>query len=1106
MKKKILGYLNIFLLLIFFLILQIPIISYGENVSFKSPDEIDQQKMLENLPIGAHNGLSAHGEQWELFKDTRVKLEPEILEAKRLEELEKIKPVFPEAVTHTADPNFIVFGYHPSYRDGYESHYRWHAITHIGYCFVEFDSTAAIHTTSWDNRPDAFKAGGAAQANGVKVVLVLLSQDFNETHLNTVMQSASLRNTLINNVVAEVNSDSYCQGVSLDFELSWGIATRDGITLFCQGLNNSLKALTPPRELSLYVNPSYSSTRHNIPGLEPHLDYMLFSCYPWAGSWSSTVNAISDAYSFIRQANNYIDAGMPPNKVVLSISAYGYRWYTSSPTYGATIDSNIGSMGFITGMYDTTLEPEYGGPYTNNYERSDETGWYTFNDGATRVHVWDDDESLEYKLRLAKSWQDPDEVNNGTRLRGVAFWELGWLTKGTSYDPITDTLVIKTRTYGQLYQLCEEIFSPPGDINYLFEKFEGPDSQRDFRWRDPNESPDTTGAHTDSSRSVQTAPAGSGKPTNSDNAIQVYFDFENSSGNKIFFRHEILNDNIDTSITDKNSAKAYFDTTTKITAYMYVSGIGYSGRQVRMVVMDANRQLEMSNPYSLATPGWRLLEWDLTDLAQINAYTTSEPAFTNGNGVLNTAGSGAKDIAFIGFIIEGGGTGSGTVYFDELSYTHSNPDGKNYIINEFRYNGVANEFVEIYGPAEAIPLGFQLRVFDSTDGSATTFNISGAITDDGGGYGFFVVGDLEVPYVDFTPTGFSASDDNIPYTDPSAIQLYNSITGGVYDSVVYEAYGGLDNLIREQTLGVTQNGYPWLGEIASGTNVSGEPYTKGRYPDGNDTHINYNDFSFMPASPGLSNGNTVSVSLGPTYNFDATIPTKAFKTFEAFSVQNPIPSGIPESPNKGNVHRCVDTTGGGVISVIGDAALGYDGNGYFVSGEIYIPTSTDSAQAIAIGICGHQGSNFFSTSAEDSSSYESGYWLIFENKSGVGLNDGRDDHPDVFEFVYATNDNMDGEKVALLGSKSLALTGASAGAWTTFYFKIDPNAASGNRLIAQIKGVDIYRGNIPSGGPISGAFQIGFRENHAGNPASNEGTWIDNISIGPTEVSDWLLY
>lgn len=234
---------------------------------------------------------------------------------------------------------------------------------------------------------------------------------------------------------------------------------------------------------------------------------------------------------------------------------------------------------------------------------------------------------------------------------------------------------------------------------------------------------------------------------------------------------------------------------------------------------------------------------------------------------------------------------------------------------------------------------------------------------------------------------------------------------------------------------------------------------------------------------------------------------KAFKTFQAFSVQNPVSAGLPASPSGGYVHRCVDTTGGGVISVIGDAYLGYDGNGYFVSGEIYIPTSTDPAQAIAIGICGHQGSNFFSTSAEDSSSYESGYWLIFENRSGVGLNDGRPDHPDVFEFVYATNDNMDGEKVTLLGSATRASTGAASGAWTTFDFKIDPNAVSGNRLIAHIKDADVYCGNIPSGGPISGAFQIGFRENHAGGPASNEGTWIDNIYIrSVTAVNNWLLY
>ena len=233
------------------------------------------------------------------------------------------------------------------------------------------------------------------------------------------------------------------------------------------------------------------------------------------------------------------------------------------------------------------------------------------------------------------------------------------------------------------------------------------------------------------------------------------------------------------------------------------------------------------------------------------------------------------------------------------------------------------------------------------------------------------------------------------------------------------------------------------------------------------------------------------------------MPSSAFQTFDDFTVQA---SGVGASPSGGNVHRCVDPAGGGVISFIGDKALGSGGTGYTVTGEIYIPAAGEPAQAIGIGFCGTQGSTFF-TNFPASNGYENGYWLIYENQAGIGLNDGRADHPGTFEFVHASNDNMDGSPVELLGSAAIGSTGASEGAWTTFELSVDPNAGAGTQLVATIGGTTVFSGAIPAGGPSQGAVQIGFRENHSGGPAANEGTWVDNIAIGPiaADVSEWLI-
>jgi hypothetical protein len=150
-----------------------------------------------------------------------------------------------------------------------------------------------------------------------------------------------------------------------------------------------------------------------------------------------------------------------------------------------------------------------------------------------------------------------------------------------------------------------------------------------------------------------------------------------------------------------------------------------------------------------------------------------------------------------------------------------------------------------------------------------------------------------------------------------------------------------------------------------------------------------------------------------------------------------------------------------------------------------------------------QGSTFFGPTPS-SSGYESGYWLIYQNQPSVGLAHGRADHPGVLEFVHATHDNQDGERVTLLGATPLSATNAAGGAWANFELSVDPSAAPASQLIARLGGTLIYSGPIPSDGPTSGAFGVGFRENHAGPPIASEGTWVDGLlfELATTPLTD----
>ncbi len=1067
----------VFLACVCFFIIPVFFPTYAESVSddeftASSSPHMEQTRMMEKYPpLPTEDDMEAK----RLEEEGRLFPEPAPLE----------EPA-PAAAAPAISDDFIVFGYIQNESVVY--HLRWQALTHIGSLFVNFDSSGYLtNPGNFTGRSSYLKAGGAADAAGVKVVMVVRNSGFDVSVINSVMTNATYRDNLIDDIVSVLSSDGYSHGVSFDFEpFSWTSSARDGMTTFFSDLRAEFDAVNPDWEISLYADPTPSSTQFDLAGFTPNLNYYTYSCYDWATG--NTAHAISDFDNYISQINNfYLSGGVPAEKMVITISSYSRRW-TDTNTYNGT-GSSSASQGFTDGLYDTTLNPNYGGPYTNNYVTGDECGWHTWNESGTDyTRTWEALEGIEYKVRHVLSNQDSGGTYNGKQLGGIGFWSLYWMAELSSYDPRASSSVSRTRTYPHIYQAVMEAYSPPGTTRYVIDGYEG----LDYRWRDPNEAPDSSGdSDSDSYRTLQSSPSGSGAPPDTTNAMEVYFDFEASSGNQLVFAHEVLNSALAPSVADINATTAHFDFSTKLSAYIYTPS-SYSGRAVRMLLIDGDDELEMSEQYSLSTSGWQYIEWDITDASSVHGFSTSEPNFSSGDGAIDTSGGGERDISFFGFLIEGGGAGSGSVYFDEVAYEHTNPGRKDYVVNEFRYDDPALEFVEIYGPAGTIPESLQLRFFDASDGNVLkTFSISGSIPDDTGtGYGYWVLGDSGVANVD-SSTGFGSGSDDLPNSDPSAMQIYNTSSGNVYDSVVYEAYGGLDDLIRLKTQRVTGEGYPWLGRIASGGNASSIDYTQGRYPDGADTQRNNADFSFMPASPGMANGD--SITLPVTYTFTST-PSTAFQTFQDFSVADPTAAGLPASANGGNAHRCIDTNGGGVMSVIGDKALGYDGNGYSVEGEIYIPDSGEPAQANGIGICGNHGSAFF-TSSRDSNSYEDGYWILYENCSGVNLDDGRPDHAGVFEFVHASHDNMDEYPVELLSSKTLSEVGITAGGWTSFYMSVDPGASTSRQLLIALSDTPVYEGAIPEGGAEAGAFVVGFRENHSGEPVSSEGTWVDNVTL-----------
>jgi spore germination protein YaaH len=1016
------------------------------------------------------------------------------------------------AATPSINSDRIVFGY-LQIDDSAVRYIKWNALTHIGCRQTSVNSSGDFTnlTSTFINRDADLKPGGAAEKAGVKVLLVPTTfGDRPGGVVESVFTNATNRNNLISNIVSAVNNATYgCDGVSFDIEFKWSDWDTGGtIKAGIAQMFTDLRAQLPNKIISIYVTPAdYVSIMWDVPTLAATCDFILQTGYDYGTGTSSKVHAISDYDSNLSPIGHWINAGMPPEKIVYALSAYGVN-RTGVTAYGQTGGTSLSSTWFADTLYDTTLRQANSGPFTNQYEAGDEAAWYTYNaSGVDHAVTWDNEDSLEYKIRSTLAFNGTNTSYPGKHLKGVAFWTLSRFQSTNGYDPITGTSSLTDdtrRSCPQIYQLCEEILGSQTANGYIFEKFESLNPHWDAfaaTGDDDQPSPDNQNVSNGSTtRAIATSPAGSGAPDNTYSAMQLNFNFTGTPG-KLFFRHELINSGTDVTVTDTNAACAKFSTANKIYAYVYVGGSGYTNDSVRLAVFDKNRELEASPAFSLSTPGWHLLSWDLTDTSagNVNGLTTSEPTLENGNGTIDSDGSGKRDVGFLGFIVEraSGGTASGTLYFDELSYKPVTSNGETYTINEFRYNNSAQEFVEIKGPAGAFPTNLELRSYSgsSTTGSpVTTVQLSGQSIP---ASGYFVVGDSGIANVNYTPAGWSTLSDDISNNYPAALQLVDSSNGAVYDSVSYRTMGGLADLMRSQTLGVTNEGPAWIGETGTGSNSSGEGLAIGRDSLGTDTNNNQSDFYVVPATPGSANGTEVAAQSVDT-DFDFT--TGASQVFQAYQTPSftTMPAGRPASSGGGNVYRCVDTTGGGAQGYLGDFTLGAV-DGYTVSGELYLPPPTDPVEAVAVGFCGKSGSNFFSSSPANAG-YESGYWLVYENTNGASMNDDQPDHGQQFQFVMAQNTNLTTDKTLALGAnKSLSDIGisslASVGKWVPFKLSISP---SHGLVQAQVNGVDVYNNSIPSGGPTSGAVQIGYRG--FSSITSVMGTFVDTLEINFNNV------
>jgi chitinase len=156
-----------------------------------------------------------------------------------------------------------------------------------------------------------------------------------------------------------------------------------------------------------------------------YTDYINIMSYDYDGDSISSHHTnlyTSGGYDHFSSADksvqNFIKAGVPPNKIVMGVAFYGK---------GRQLDSSV-----TKGLYSRILKPVRGGGYTylkdsvvnqNGYKRywdKEAKAPYLFNNEQKIFITYDDKKSIRYKCKYIKKYN----------LAGVMFWEYSSDRKG----------------------------------------------------------------------------------------------------------------------------------------------------------------------------------------------------------------------------------------------------------------------------------------------------------------------------------------------------------------------------------------------------------------------------------------------------------------------------------------------------------------------------------------------------------------------------------------------------------------------------------------------------------------------------------------------------
>ncbi|TME12237.1 MAG: hypothetical protein E6I65_04560 [Chloroflexi bacterium] len=192
---------------------------------------------------------------------------------------------------------------------------------------------------------------------------------------------------------------------------------RDEYGAFLGALRTTLAAAVPGARLSVATEAGLRGTGNALEAVGAGVDrlFLMGYDYHWSGSQpgaSSPIDRSDGLYTLRWSIEQYVEAGVPRDRIVLGLPLYGMSWRTTGPDRTAPVIEK-GSTWIPNRHLDVLLEPSFQ-PGRDPLEvseffiRPDAEGW--------RVTYYDSPATLRAKLALARD----------QGLAGGGFWAIGY--------------------------------------------------------------------------------------------------------------------------------------------------------------------------------------------------------------------------------------------------------------------------------------------------------------------------------------------------------------------------------------------------------------------------------------------------------------------------------------------------------------------------------------------------------------------------------------------------------------------------------------------------------------------------------------------------------